>query len=360
MKIKSVSAFFISFYIMLLVNNKLSMVKPDERAPIDSTFHEVLTKGLNHVYNDRYSEALVVFDSLQEIFPNHPAPNLYKAATYQYWMLSFRFNKFQNDLYENAEFAIDKGNKMLEKIDDPWVNFYVGAAYGYKALHRFRKHNWIGAYFDGIKGINNFNEALEKMPKLYDCYYGLGSYYYWRTAKSKFIRYLAFWMRDKRQLGLDQLQFAIAHGRYCPWETIHGLVIAYFDNGDYDKALALNDTAIKLNDPPSLGSLYMRGRLMAHFERWLEVQDIYQKILNRIVAQPYQSVGYQVECKYWIAEASYAQNQLDKAYELATSALAQSKERNKDDELENAIDNFDDIKKRLEKLHENLKRELIK
>ncbi|KPJ65757.1 MAG: hypothetical protein AMJ43_10060 [Coxiella sp. DG_40] len=360
MNTKFLFVFFLSFYIMLQANNKLPMAQSDERAPIDTTFHEVLTKGLNHVYNDRYSEALVIFDSLQQIFPNHPAPNFYIAATYQNWMLSFRFNKFQNDLYENAEIAIDKGNKMLEKNSDPWINFYVGAAYGYKALHRFRQHNWIAAYFAGIKGINNFNKALEKMPNLYDCYYGLGSYYYWRTAKSKFIRTIAFWMKDKRKLGLDQLQFAIAHGRYCPWETIHGLVIAYFDNGDYDRALALNDTAIKLSDPPTLGSLYMRGRLMVHFERWLEVQDIYQKILNRIVAHPYQSVGYQVECKYWIAEALNAQKQLDKAYELTIFALAQSKERNKDNELENAIDNFDDIKKRLEKLHENLRRELAK
>jgi tetratricopeptide (TPR) repeat protein len=195
------------------------------------------------------------------------------------------------------------------------------------------------------------------MPNLYDCYYGLGSYHYWRTAKSKFIRTIAFWMKDKRKLGLEQLQFAIVYGRYCPWETTHGLIIAYFDNGDYNKALALNDTVIKLNDLPSVGALYMRGRLMAHFERWGEVQDIYQKILNRIIAQPYQSVGYRVECRYWIAEALYAQNQLDKAYELTTSALAQSKERNKDDELENAIDNFDDIKKWLGKLHENLRKE---
>ena len=51
---------------------------------------------------------------------------------------------------------------------------------------------------------------------------------------------------------------------------------------------------------------------------------------------------------------------LDKAYELTTLALAQSKKRNKDNELENAINNFDDIKKRLKKLHENLRKELTK
>lgn len=99
---------------------------------------------------------------------------------------------------------------------------------------------------------------------------------------------------------------------------------------------------------------------MVWFKEWSEVQDIFQQILNRLIAQPYQSISYQVECKYWIAEALNAQNQLDQAYELATLALAQSKEWIKDNELENPLENFGTIKKRLKKLHERLRKELAK
>ena len=94
--------FLLSFSNIVQENSLLPKVQPCERTPINHTFHEALTIGLDHVYNHRYSKALVLFDSLQQVFTNHPAPNFYIAAAYQNWMLSFRFNKFQKDLYENV------------------------------------------------------------------------------------------------------------------------------------------------------------------------------------------------------------------------------------------------------------------
>ncbi|MFC1539440.1 tetratricopeptide repeat protein [Candidatus Latescibacterota bacterium] len=360
MEIKFLYIFIVLLMFIFLNNNEVPIAQSNERAPIDSTFQDELTIGVNHVSNNRYEEALALFDSLQQVFPYHPAPNFFIAFTYQSWMLTYRFNEFQNDFYVNTKLALDKGTRLLEKNNDPWLNFYVGAAYGYKALHRFRQHNWIGAYIDGRKGINNLNTALEKLPNLYDCYYGLGNYNFWSTEKSKFIRILVFWMEDKRKRGLDQLQLSIDRGRYCPYEATHGLIIAYYYYGDYDKALALNNIAMELNDNPSLETLYMRGRLMARFEKWSEVQTIFQKILEQLVVHPYQSIGYQVECKYWIAEALKSQNQPYEAYELTVHALAQSKNWSKDKEIDNPLEGFDIIKKHLEKLHDKLEKEIAK
>lgn len=350
-----ISVSFLGF--IFLIHSELPTTPPDGRAPIDSIFHDALVIGSELVLNNHYLEALAFFDSLEQNFPNHPAPNFYKAATYQKWMLTYRFSKFQDDLHENAKLSIDKGTRLLEKDDDPWLNFYVGAAYGFKALHRFRQHNWIGAYIDGRKGIKHFNAALKKLPSLYDCYFGLGAYHYWRTAKSKFIRFLTFWIGDKRELGLDQMKLSVDHGRYCTFDAAHGLTIAYYHHGDYDKALALNNTTWKLIDPPSMGTLYMRGRLMAKFENWPTAQDIFKRILDRLVVYSHQSISYQVECKYWIALALKNQNQPDEAYNLVINALAQSKNWVKDRELENPFEGFDVIKKQLEKLRDTLEKE---
>ena len=343
-----------------MIYDEVSFSQPDQKTPVDPIFHEALSIGLDHVSNNRFSEALAIFDSLQEVYPHHPAPNFYIAATYQSWMLTYRRNNFQNDFYENTILAIEKGTKLQEKDNDPWLNFYVGAAYGYKALLLFRRHNWIGAYIDGRKGINNLNIALEKLPNLYDCYYGLGSYNYWGSVKSNFIRILVFWMEDKRKLGLDQLQLSIDRGRYCPYEAIHGLIIAYYHYGDYEKALTLNNMAMELSNTPSIATLYMRGRLMAKFEKWSEVQDIFQSILNQLVIQSPQSIGYQVECKYWIGEALMNQNQPNEAYELVIQALSQSKNWIKEKEMDNPLEGFDIIKNHLEKLHDDLEKKITK
>jgi hypothetical protein len=66
---------------------------------------------------------------------------------------------------------------LLKKEDDPWVYFYLGAAYGCRALNRFRKHNRIGSHFDAKKGVHHFQKALEEDPRLYDCHPGLGAYH---------------------------------------------------------------------------------------------------------------------------------------------------------------------------------------
>ncbi len=338
----------------------LPEVKPGEMAPVDSIFDEPLSKGLVYVFSDRYEEAVALFDSLQQVFPDHPAPYFYQAAAYQCWMSSYRFNKFQKELEENVQKAIDIGNKLMEKDDDPWLNFHVGAAYGYRAFYRFRKHDWIGAYFDGKKGIGNLEKALDKMPNLYDCYLGLGSYYYWRTAKSKFLRIITFWMKDRRKLGLKQIQLSVEHGRYCTEEATYGLIIAHYDYKQFDEAMRLNDKAQKFHGAPSMAALYMRGRLMAHYQRWPEVETIYRELLSRLIDHPYKSVGYQVECKYWIAEALKALDKPEEAYELTVEARSQSLKRNKESEQENPIDNFDEIKKQLDKLHDSLQKELGK
>ncbi len=412
----------IIFSFAATAKDTLPNVPPTIRAPIDSLFHEPLSRGLNLVYRDRFEESIVLFDSLQQAFPDHPAPYFYRAAAYQTWMSSYRFNKFQKELEADVQFAIEIGDSLLKvRQDDPWLNFYIGAAYGYRAFFRIRRWNWIGAYRDGTRGIGNLKKALEKQgitltiqslkkletenlpeaisiklkplldetilgPKnfsealkktigkketkhlgdlvlehaekdipIYDAYLGLGSYHYWRTARSKFIRIIAFWMRDKRDFGLEQIQFSIDHGRYCPDESYLVLVTALLDYEQYDEALAVLDRFEETTENKVMSSLYLRGRLMVHYENWPEVKSIFEELLRRLESHRYTSIGYQVECKYWIALALHKETETQAALQLANAALELSEKRDSDSELEGQFDSFKDIRKRLEKLKKKLK-----
>lgn len=337
--------------------DKLPEVPADAIAPQDSLFHTPLSRGLQMVNEDRFQESIDLFDSLQMAFPDHPAPYFYKAATYQTWMSSYRFSKYQKELEKNVQLAIDKGNEMLKvRKDDPWLNFYIGAAYGYRAFFRIRSFNWIGAYMDGKKGIGNFKKALKKEPALYDVYLGLGSYHYWRTARSKFIRIVAFWMSDKRDFGLQQIDFSIRHGQYCPPEASLVHVTALYDYEKYDKALAVLDRFEQTTRVKTMSSLYLRGRLMIHSEDWTTVQSIFGELLTRLDNATYTSIGYQVECKYWMAMAAQAQGDSTAALALANEALLQSEQRDKDAELESQFESFNDIRDLLKDLIKSLKK----
>ncbi len=298
------------------LSERVPRVAPDARAPVDTVFDRALTGMITATFRDQYQVALYTADSLLVTYPDHPAAYFFKAAILQGWMSTYRINDFQKAVEENVQLAIDKGNYQLEQNNDPWLHFYLGGAYGYRGFNRFRKLNFIGAYRDAQRGIDHFGKALEKDSTLYDVYLGLGSYYYWRTAKSKFLRIITFWMSDKRELGLDQLRFSIDHGRYAIYDAIYVLLAAYYDYGQYDKGLELVNRAIRQKESANLTDLYFKGRLLAAKEDWPAVQEIFSEILQRVQSSKYQSIGYQVEGKYWIARALKEENRYEEAFLL--------------------------------------------
>jgi tetratricopeptide (TPR) repeat protein len=332
---------------------------PDVRASKDALFHDSVSLGLNLVLNDRYKEGLRLFEDLQRTYPDHPAPHFFKAATYQSWMASLRLNQFQEEFDENIELAIDKGNGLLKRENNPWLFFYVGAAYGYRAFNQFRKHRWIRAYSDAKEGVDNFQEALERDPNLFDVYLGLGSYHYWRTAKSSFLRIITFWIPDKRELGLRQLEFSFERGTYASEQAGYNLVAAYFDYGQYEKAMQTLDRILEKKKAPGFSDLYYKGRLLIKFERWPEAESTFREILERLDTYELVSTGFKAECMYWIAATLTAQKKRSEALEFAEMALALSEERNADSELEGPFENFREIENRLERLHQYLKGERL-
>ncbi len=349
---------FFIFVSPLRAQNSLPQLAPDELAPIDPAFHEPLSRGIALVYSDRFEESLALFDSLQKAHPDHPGPHFYKAATYQTWMSSYRFNSFQKELEKNVEEAIVKGTKLMRTKNDPWLLFYMGGAYGYRAFYKFRNYHWLDAYQDSRKSLNYIQTGLQRQPKLYDAYLGLGSYDYWSTAKSLVLKLLTFLMGDKRDFGLQEIELAMRHGRYCRDEARLVLVTALFDYGKYDQALAALDKNENLARPAIMTELYLRGRLMFEFGRWQEVESIFRELLARLESHRYQSIGYQVECKYRIAKALQQQGRHKEALAFAEEGLAQSKKRNTKAELESDLGSFSDNLKALKRLDDKLKKQI--
>jgi len=324
---------------------------PGELATIDPVFDQVALRVGYLSDVGQYDEAWTLCDSLRSAFPDHPAPYLYTASVYVNWMQSHRLSDYEGEVAANVERAIEVGTRLQKTSDDALLSANVGAAYGYRAMTRLRRHNWIGAYLDGRRSIGHVRDALEADPQLYDLYFPLGGYHYWRTARSSFFRAVAFWMPDRRDLVLQQMELAVHHGRYIRNGALHGIALSLYDAGDIDRALAFNGQVMALIDPPTNGSLYLRGRLMARVENWPAVEATFQQLLAKL---PAHAVGYQVECKYWIARAHQAEGRLAQARVLVGEALAQSLQRNPEQEIESALESFDAIREQLVELGNEL------
>jgi tetratricopeptide (TPR) repeat protein len=360
---------FIAFLLWLIIlpispafshpTERVPDLPPDVGASKDPIFYDSASLGIRLVFNDRFKDGLRLFEDLQQTYPDHPAPHFFKAAAYQSWMSVFRLKRFQGEFEENIQLAIDKGNGLLKRENNPWLFFYVGAAYGYRAFNQFRKHNWISAYFDAKEGADNFGKALERDPKLFDVYLGLGSYHYWRTAKSNFLRLITFWIPDKRELGLRQLEFSFERGSYASEQAGYNLVAAYFDYGQYEKAMHTLNRVLEKKKTPGISDLYYKGRLLIKFERWPEAESAFREILEGLDTYEFVSTGYKAECMYWIAATLAARKKRSEALEFAEKALALSEERNADSELEGPFENYREIENRLQRLHRYLKGERL-
>ncbi|GAB4330250.1 MAG: hypothetical protein Kow0037_05900 [Calditrichia bacterium] len=332
------------------IHETLPVVPPGGLSPPDPLFDSVVSRGIELTFNDHYEESLALFDSLVQIYPDHPAPYFFRAASFQNLMNTYRINIYQNQLESNVQAAIETGEKQLKNSNDPWLNFYVGAAYGYRGFNKFRKHNWIGAYKDGKRGISNFKKALEKDTTMYDVYLGLGSYFYWRTAKSKFIKIIAFWMKDKRELGLRQLLFAEEHGRYAANEAAYVLLSALFDSERYDEAQTVLERLIARKEIPANTDLYYQGRLAIQSDNWPVVEESFSQLFSRLKSYPRQSFSYLAECRYWQAYARYRQNRISEAAQLIAEADRLFEKYNPDREMEGLLEKNKDIGKAIEKL----------
>jgi len=80
--------------------------------------------------------------------------------------------------------------------------------------------------------------------------------------------------------------------------------------------------------------------LIARVENWPAVEATFLQLLAKV---PERAVGYQVECKYWIARAIQARGSLEEARKLAAEALAQSLQRKPELEVESVLESFDVI-----------------
>ena len=89
-----------------------------------------------------------------------------------------------------------------------------------------------------MNDISSLKKAVKIDTSLYDAYYGLGTFHYWRSAKSKILRFLIF--RKDQQKGINKVWRANKKGRYTDVEGKYALVAIYYDCGDYEKAFALN------------------------------------------------------------------------------------------------------------------------
>jgi len=314
----------------------------------------LVDKALNLVYQKKYGDAIHLCEEVIKAHPENPMGYLGQAGIYHILMLNYRVSLFDNEFDSVTTLAIKTGKKAIKQHKyDANAYFVLGASYGFRGLNRIRKGQWFNAFRDGLKGMSNIKKAHKLDAQLYDVYYALGLYYYWKSAKAKILTFLRM-MKDEREKGFEYLKIVTEKGRFSKDEAKFALIEIYYYEDRYEEALneceSLSDKFI--SDPTRN---YLMAKTLGKLNRWEEAKHYFAFLLDFLKNAPYRSNSFLAECHYGVAKCAFETQDLLTARKELDLAFQYSKLWDKKKEIEGPLLDFDKVLKRMNKLDKELK-----
>jgi len=174
--------------------------------PLEEEKNAIIAEGLELVYSARYDDAIEHFRNLDKIDPESAEALFFEAFVLELIMDVYRSQVFDDSLNSVVEKAIIKAEKAVELNPTARNYMYLGGLFGVKGVRKGILGSWFGAAMDGRKANKNFEKAIKLDANLYDCYYGIGSYHYWKTKKLKrFFGFFYLGSKRERNFGDTEL-----------------------------------------------------------------------------------------------------------------------------------------------------------
>jgi len=209
----------------------------------------------------RHAESLFVALSVAE--PSHPLGPLMHAATLNVEMVDNEVYGRGLEFLQLLDTAQARADRWLvSHPGDAWVHCFKGHIYGYRAVWESRFGSWFVAMKRGLNARGAYHDALDRDSTVWDAYVGLGSYHYWKSAKSEFINWLPLIVNDDKDLGVREMGVALERGHFVRGAAAAGLVAIQLHRKKYDSALVL---AREWQDVYSRGKAFWWGQAYALF-----------------------------------------------------------------------------------------------
>lgn len=343
---------FLILYFFLFIPN----VYPDQKSSVIFAGVDTLVdQAIDRVYSKHYDDALKMCDEVIQKYPDNPMGYLGKAAVYHFIMLNYRVSIFDTSYERLTSLAVTYGERTIQQHpDDAYAYFVSGAAYGFRGLNRIRKGQWFGAFKDGLKGVSHVKQAHAMDSTLCDTYYGLGLYYYWKSAKAKVLTFLRL-MKDERDKGIDYLKIAIEKGRFSSQEAVFALIEIYYYEDRYQEAFELClSLKQRFEDDPTWS--YLIAKIAEKLNRHDDALRYFSKLLKLLEESPYKANSFLAECHFGIANTGFALGQFDRARLELNSAFEFSRRWDKTKEIEGPLLDFDKVLERMKMLDLELKK----
>ena len=204
---------------------------------------------------------------------------------------------------------------------------YLGGALGTRGVRRAYLGDWKGAFSDAREAHEILHKCIEVDPDMYDAYYGLGLYHYYKSIKVNMIRkyFPVIWLlspiidlfKNERELGLEQLDDSCKKGFFSERATKHALLRIYLEEKRYYHYFALANE-FELIYPNDLIVQWYSGYAYVQTEQWVNAFNTYENIEKEIVDINFRGIEADVECWYMKALSLYKMGHWEEALTYCT------------------------------------------
>jgi tetratricopeptide (TPR) repeat protein len=229
------------------------------------------------LYSGKYEKALGHFKKIDQIDPESAEGSFFEAFILEYIMDQYRSQRFDDRFNSVVGDTIKKAKEAVKNNPSARNYMFLGAPYGVRGVRQGILGAWWRTFIDGNRAYKYLKRSVEIDPTLYDSYYGIGSYHYWSSKRLR--RFFGFLFRDKRMMGIEQLQLSIEKGFYAPMPSKITLLRIYMEEGWYQKAINLV-LEISSQYPDNLYPKWYHGIVLIRTKQWDKALKIYQEIIE--------------------------------------------------------------------------------
>ncbi len=253
----------------------------------DPLRNELKLAGERAMLNGQWDEARYFYEKLCRDYPQLPDGYLHLAVLLQTEMTDreeiFQVEKFR-ELLDKAESLADSSLKKCSRPDSAYYLLYKGHTHACRAVWETRFGSTFSAITYGFKAKGAYQKGLECDSTLYDLYLGIGSYHYWKTAKSGVLKTFGIF-KDDRERGISELILARDSSQFSRQGANSTLMYIFLNEKKFDSALALAQTMHR-EYPSGNHFLWPIAEALTGLERYADAAVIYDTLLERLWQQP--------------------------------------------------------------------------
>lgn len=264
---------------------------------LDSVYLAEIRTGIKLTVTERFEEARNVFQIMIDRDPTDHAAYLLLAGAWHGEMFDREDYSARPEFDSLIDKALAFADKAIAEHRNPaWAHLTRGNAYAYTATLETKVGSWWGALRKGLAAKGEYLEALKLDSTLYDAYLGLGSYHYWKSAKTEFINWLPL-VPDRKDEGCAELQLAIDSSLFSGDLAANSLLWIDLDRGQFDEAY---DIATWLHQKFPDSRLFTWGLAFSSYDsgHLHEALESFGRILDMIEHQDGQNNFNTIECRF--------------------------------------------------------------